>query len=204
MILWTIQEEAVYKEIMETGVYRCDFAQSSMPEWKEEYDWLVKEMKKRIGNPPNGIMYPVWAWYQWEGKRKKPDLRRERWECGFKGDIYTCMEIDIPEDKALLSDFDAWSIILLHGMISDTEEENKALEERYNSMAPSGQKKMRDKNWERVFDLTPIHNDWMTRGDSIQATFWELRREEIKKVQFFTAMSRYPSRPNDPRVKNNR
>ena len=30
-------------------------------------------------------------------------------------------------------------------------------------------------------------NDWMRRGDSIQATFWELRNEHIRKVRFFTA-----------------
>ena len=24
-----------------------------------------------------GVTLPVWAWYQWEGVRKKPDLRKE-------------------------------------------------------------------------------------------------------------------------------
>lgn len=41
-------------------------------------------------------------------------------------------------------------------------------------------------NWERVFDVEPFHNEWTIRGDSIQATFWELRKEQIRDIRFFT------------------
>ena len=85
-----------------------------------------------------------------------------------------------------------WSIILLHGLLSTTEAENTQLEKRYNALAPEEQKSMRDKNWEGVFDISPLHNEWMTRGESIQATFWELRREQIKGARSFKAMSVYP------------
>lgn len=192
MILWTIQPEDVYQEIQDTGVYHCDISRGAMPELLPEYDWLVEQMKKRIGMPPEGVTYPVWAWYQWEGKRKKPDLRRERWECGLRGDIYYRLTIEIPDEQVLLSDFDMWSIILLHGLLSTTEAENTQLEKRYNALAPEEQKSMRDKNWEGVFDISPLHNEWMTRGESIQATFWELRREQIKEARSFKAMSVYP------------
>ncbi len=203
MILWTIQEECVYRQILETGVYRCDFSLSSMPEWQAEYDWLVGQMKKRIGMPPEGVTYPVWAWYRHDGKRRKPDLRRERWGYGLKGDIYVCMEIDVPDQDVLLSDFDAWSIILLHGLLSDTEEEDERLNSQYEALSASEQVLMKEKNWERAFDLTPMDNEWMRRGDTIQATFWELKKEYIKKVRFFTAASNIPSRPNDERVRTN-
>ena len=33
----------------------------------------VREMKGKIGKPPEGVSYPVWAWYMWEGTRKKTD-----------------------------------------------------------------------------------------------------------------------------------
>ena len=90
------------------------------------------EMKRRIGNPPEGVSYPVWAWYMWEGERKKPDLRRERWGNGWKGERFACMEIDIPEAEVILSDFDSWSIILLHELLSDSEEEDNRLEDVQN------------------------------------------------------------------------
>ena len=57
--------------------------------------------------------------------RKKPDLRRERWGNGFKGDRFSCMEIDIPDEKVVLTDFDAWSIILLNGLLSENEDEDR-------------------------------------------------------------------------------
>ena len=97
MILWTIQPEEVYELIQRTGVYHCDYGKSGMNDWQEQYDWLVREMKERIGELPGGVSYPVWAWYMWEGARKKPDLRRERWGNGWKGERFACMEIDISE-----------------------------------------------------------------------------------------------------------
>lgn len=192
MILWTIQPFEVYKLIQQTGVYHCDFSRSMLSDYGEQYDWLVQAMKARIGDPPEGVSYPVWAWYMWEGVRKKPDLRRERWGNGWKGDRFACMEIDIPEENVVLSDFDSWSIILLHGLLSDSEEEDIKLENEYNSLLEENKKDYRDKNWERAFDLSYVDNDWVHRGDSIQATFWELRKEDIQKVWFFTAATPKP------------
>ena len=112
MILWTIQSIEVYEQIQDHGVFHCDFAKSGFNDWSEQFDWLAQEMRARIGNPPDGVTHPIWAWYMWEGIRKKPDLRRERWGNGWKGDRFVCMEIDIPEERLVLTDFDSWSIIL--------------------------------------------------------------------------------------------
>lgn len=192
MVLWTIQPEAVYQELLETGVYRCDFQQSPMNYWKKQYDWLVEQMKKRIGKSPDGVSYPVWAWYQWEGKRKKPDLRRERWGNGWKGERFACMEIEIPDEAVLLSDFDAWSIILLNGLLSLSEEEDNVLEQSYNALSKEARSEMKSRNWEGAFDLSPIDNSWMRRGETIQATFWELRKEQVRKVRMFTSATPKP------------
>ena len=192
MVLWTIQSEEVHDLIQSTGVYHCDFEKTIMSDCQEQYDWLAREMRNRIGDPPEGVSYPVWAWYMWEGDRKKPDLRRERWGNGWKGERFACMEIDIPEDRFILSDFDSWGIILLHGLLSDSEEEDAHLENEYNSLSEENRKAYRDKNWERAFDLTFVDNDWVHRGDSIQATFWELRKEDIRRVWFFTAATPKP------------
>ena len=192
MILWTIQPEMIYEMILEQGVYRCDYNKSSMKEWKMQYDWLVKQMINRIGERPSGVSYPVWAWYKWEGIRKKPDLRCERWGNGWKGERFVCMEIDIPEKDVLLTDFDAWSIILLDALISYSEEEDEYLEKIYKSLSPEKQKMMKEKNWEKVFDISPFDNTWICRGNSVQATFWELKRKQIKEVRPFTAATPKP------------
>ena len=192
MTLWMIQPDEVYQQIQKTDIYRCDFEKSQMTDLREQYDWLVQEMKARIGEPPEGVFYPVWAWYMWEGARKKPDLRRARWRNGWKGDRFVCMEIEIPDDRVVLSDFDVWSIILLDGLIADTEEENELLEKAYEAMPLEAQREYKYRNWKNIFDLTYVDNGWVHRGDSIQATFWELRKEDIRKVWFFTSAAKRP------------
>ena len=51
MILWTIQPIEVYELIQRTGVYHCDYEKSDMEYWQEQYNWLVQEMKERVGEP---------------------------------------------------------------------------------------------------------------------------------------------------------
>lgn len=79
MRLWTIQDKTAYDDLCEKGILHCNAA---LADWlkednfKQSYDWLVSEMKKRVGEPPHGVAYPIWAWYLLFGKNTKPDLRR--------------------------------------------------------------------------------------------------------------------------------
>ena len=197
MILWTSQEEAVYNELLKTGVYRCDLNLSPMKDCRKQYDWLVRQMKQRIGPPPEQVTYPVWALYQQDGKHRKPDLRRERWAVGCNGERFACLEIEIPDRDVLLSDLDVWCIILNDGLLSDTEQEDRCLEAQYEALSPSEKRRMKEKNWERVFDLSPLNTDWMRRGYDIQATFWELRLEQVRDVRFFRAAAQFDPPPSD-------
>lgn len=70
MLLWTMKPIEMWNELKETGVYHCDAGKFSMPEFRLHYDWLVEQMKKRIGAPPTGVELPVWAWYRRMGKEK--------------------------------------------------------------------------------------------------------------------------------------
>ena len=193
MILWTCQEEAVYNELLKTGVYRCDLNLSSMKDCCEKYDWLVRQMKQRIGPPPEQVTYPVWAIYQQSDKHRKPDLRRERWEFGCDGERFACIEIEIPDRDVLLSDFDAWCMLLSDFLMSDTEQEGCCLAARYEALSPCEKRRMKEKNRERVFDLSPLNNGWARRGYEIQATFWELRLEQVRDVRFFRAAAKFDS-----------
>ena len=191
MVLWTIQPEDVYNNILETGVYSCDLSLSCMKEHKNEYTWLTNQMEERIGPRLKGVDYPVWAQHTHEGRRKRPDLRRARWGYGWKGEKFYCLEIDVPDDKVLLSDFDSWSVILLGGLLSETEEEDEKLEREYASLPSDKKWEMMSENWEKVFDISPLDNGYVQRGDTIQATFWELRREYIQKaVPFISALAK--------------
>ena len=85
----------------------------------------------------------------------------------------------------MLSDFDEWHIVLCNGLVSDTEEEDVAQEAFYESLSDEEKIAYKEKNWERVFDISPLNNGWTTRGEWVQATFWELRREDVRAVRFF-------------------
>ena len=190
MVLWTIQPRHIWEQIQKTGVYICDPTKYSMPEFSMQYDWLADRMAEKLGPPPPGVRYPVWAWYAQAGKRARPDLRRERWGYGPGDEEYCCIEINLPNKQVLLSDFDAWSIILNNGLLSTSEEEDALLESHYDSLSPEQQQIFKSENWNRVFDLTPLHNDWIVRGEWIQATFWVLKKENFRRVIFFRTAKR--------------
>lgn len=187
MILWTIKPESVFQLIQQKGIYRCDLTKSGMEDYADpQYNWLVAQMKKRIGPPPEGVSYPVWAYYRWQSTKRKPDLRAIRWYWGRKNNKFVRLEVEIPDDEVLLSDFDGWAgIILNNGLLSDTEEEDKELSRIYASLLENEQKEFRAKNWERVFDISHFVNDWTRRGETIQATFWELKKEQVRSCTPF-------------------
>ncbi|MBQ2615303.1 MAG: DUF3841 domain-containing protein [Synergistaceae bacterium] len=187
MILWTIQPDTVFKLIYTRGHYRCSPKRTCMLDFAEaQYEWLVFQMKKRIGPPPEGVNYPVWAWYRWSITKKRPDLRGIRWWWGQKGDKFYRLEIDIPDSDVLLSDYEGWAGIILNNcLLSDTEQENNELEKFYASLNSEEQKKFLAKNWERVFDITQFNNRWSRRGETVQATFWELKKEQVRSYTSF-------------------
>lgn len=184
MILWTIQPVKVWGQLQHDGIYRCDPGQID-PDLVRPYDWLVKQMQKRTGDAPDGVLYPVWAWHTQKWKHEKPDLRRERWCCGPGNEIYACIEIEVPDDQVLLSDFDAWHCVLNDCLVSDTEEEAEKQDAYFESLSDREKKEYKDRNWERIFDVSVLVNGWTSRGEWVQATFWELRKDQVRRVRFF-------------------
>ena len=74
MRLWTIQPIALYQTLQDKGIVYCDREGYWCKHNRLMYDWLVEQMRHRIGNPPLiEIRYPLWAWYQYHS-RKKPML----------------------------------------------------------------------------------------------------------------------------------
>jgi hypothetical protein len=186
----------IWNLIQDTGEYRCGPSKGSMiePEFQEKYRWLCRKMTERIGPPPEGVELPLWAWYMQNGKHKKPDLRSERWICGPSDVDYTCIELEIPENQVLLSDFELWHSVLNDWLISFSEAEDDRIHEYYNSLSPEARRAYKDKNWEQIFDISFFESKWIRRGYMIQATFWVLSRDMIRDVRFFRT-GKYKSKP---------
>lgn len=189
MRLWTIQPVDVYDEILRTGVYRCDISKSSFKNDKpfiKAYDWMKSKLTERCGNP-NNITDMVWAWHTRNGNHKKPDLRESGY--GKRGDRCVCIEIEIPDEQVLLSDFDNWHCVLNNYYCDDSQSEDEwnAITEWYDSLDGKEAERLKIESWDNIFNVTKYENAWRRNGYYVQAVFWEIKAEQIKDVKYFTA-----------------
>lgn len=187
MKLWTMQPIKVWEKIEKDGVFHCDEKLSENNEdFKESYAWMVEQMDKRMKHP-NKCVLPVWAWHTYNWENKKPDLR----ESGFGNpkERCVCLELEIPDEEVLLSDFNAWHYVLNHSWFDDSknEEEWDKLHEWFDNLPGEEREKLRIESWQKIFNVEPYEDEWSTNGRYVQAVFWELKKDHVKKVQFFTA-----------------
>ena len=100
-----------------------------------------------------------------------------------------CLELEIPDEEVLLSDFNAWHYVLNRCWLDDSrnEEEYDRLQEWFDNLPGQDRERLRVESWQKIFDVEPYKDEWITKGRYVQAVFWEIRKEYVKKVQFFTA-----------------
>ncbi|MGC4044603.1 MAG: DUF3841 domain-containing protein [Armatimonas sp.] len=174
MRLWTIQPVAIWELIQREGLYRCNpELVSDGKDWPEGYDWLAGQMRARVGPPPPGVRWPVWAW------EKKPDLR------SYLGrnnkEPYVRLTLEVPDSDVLLSEFEDWHFVLWNSYLALTEAEADA-----NENATLAE---RETSWERIFDLDYVRDAWQGGGGRearhVQATLWEIRREYVRRAEIF-------------------
>lgn len=203
MRIWTIQPESAWNQLQQTGLLETDTAKliadyGDLWDWTiEPYEWLAEQMSRRILPRPRVDAYPLWGWYQFCGvKRMKPDLRC----AGFvpRGRREVRIEVELPDDAVLLSDFDLWHLPLnchyLARSLKEDDRWDRELRSRgyfYNpkrlSALPEDLRERVERSWEQVFDLTTSNRYWGTKRDSrrIQATFWKLTRDQVRAVTHF-------------------
>ena len=196
MTLWTIQSEAAWTELQKTGVLRATRGHAWEPSFLPAYEWMTRQMHSRLGPPPEPDCLPIWAWYQFDGKRKKPDLRQrghvEPGETGVR------LELHYPGDRAVLSDFSLWHHVLNYWYLPSSEQEGDAFEQdlAHRGLSFYTQKPLPDPayhsaveaSWDRIFDLDWAEPDVsVPRAEkSIQATLWEINLQQVQDVRVFT------------------
>lgn len=197
MILWTIQSREAWQVLQTQGIFLC-YDQYVDKDDLNAYEWMVEKMNKLIPvqRPDNG--FPLWAWYQWEGeKRKKPDLRSAahlpRGQRGVR------IEFQIDDHLVLLSDFELWHYVLNYWYLptSTTDGENFDKKLAQQGLSFYKTKPLPDpafheiitKSWERIFDIEWEEKDIAAprAKKSIQATFWELPLANVRRVDEFVA-----------------
>lgn len=138
-----MQPYEVYQQLKSQGYFFSDPNKSRLLEYEEfdkAYQWMIEQMKLKIGMPPKGVKTPIWAWYKRNYKHKRPDFR---WVRDFDDEV--CIEFEIPDDEVLLSDFMAWHFVLGDFCYSqiDDEKESKRFDDWFDSLPISEQKKLR-------------------------------------------------------------
>ena len=130
----------------------------------KSYLWMMKQMNERITVYEGE--YPIWLW----PITSRPDLRRKFW--GIRGTPAVLLKIEIPNDRVLLSDFQAWHCVLNGGVLEDHDGEDIDME----------------KSWERIFDLEYLkkHCDWGQFDElDIQGVTGKIYLSQIKSVKEF-------------------
>ena len=138
------------------------------------YKWLSHKMDERVNGRIPSCSWPIWGWYQYSNsKEKMPDLRRS-WHLptGTHG-IRLCLEL--PFENLLLSDFNHWHEVL-----------NASANNEYDFNNPIPTKI--DKRWKKKILLNK--DDLQKRrvkNRAIQATFWQIKIDQVIKKQEFIA-----------------
>jgi len=196
MILWTIQSENAWQDLIKNGYLSGTKADVSDEIWDMAYCWMTGQMKKRLGSRPNAECFPIWAWYQWRGaKRRRPDLRAgghlAKHETGVR------IEFECSENAALLSDFELWHYVLNYWYLPQSVSDDEAFESElankelsFFTTKPLPDQEYHEKivhSWERIFDLNWFQSGLSAPRDqkSIQATIWQVKLEQVRNHTFF-------------------
>ena len=204
MIIWTIQHHSAYEHLLRNGILRANedrlFCED---DFRHAYDWMGQQMLSAGLMPPEGVHYPVWAWYQWEGIRKRRDMR----EGGHakRGERIVQLTVEIEDKDILLSDFDLFHYVINDWYLPVNEKDDLAFEAKHESLGYSFRdlqdhdiqteemNQLRDEiraSWNRALLLDIEDDGWLygrNEKKSIQATFWELRLDQVKKAEVFIA-----------------
>lgn len=174
MKLWSIQNEAAYELLLLNKTFQCDVNKSELASekcFKNAYNWMKNEMMDILDIQTE--VYPIWAWYKYENKCKRPNLRKSGY--ALKGTKCVCLELEIPDSKVVLSDFDLWHYVLNDCYFSQNNNDDIWFE----NLSSEEQLLAKEKSWKKIFDVID--------SSYIQATLFELRIEDIKNIKYFTA-----------------
>lgn len=182
MLLWTVQPREVYEDIMRTGSYHFDATKNPMRnDFESAYEWLEATMERRgikRSDPSDPL---VWAWQIMDGKCYVSPYNKEIWSSD-KDEVL--LQINIPDEQVLLSDFDAWHYVLNRWYYdtSGTEEEWEENQKWFKSLPAEEQEIIKKASWLKCLDITPMNSEWRTNGKYVQATFFGLHKDQIEKV----------------------
>lgn len=148
------------------------------PEFRDAYAWMRSQMLQVGIEQPSEVCTPWWCWIQFGGGYGKPTTEGSGPDC-------VLLELRIPIDEVLLSDFDLWHFVLNYSYAAFTECEDDAFDARLRSAGitsascqpyPEPFHLEMELSWRNIFDLG-VESDYATysfEDKAIQGVFWNL------------------------------
>lgn len=179
MKLFTLQPPNVWNTLEHQGVFHALKSKSEnlkdLKTFGYAYEYMTDIMLlKGIEKPLRynfSINTPIWAWFLHNGKNFV-DLRMET-RVNPKGSV--CIELDVPDEKVLLSGYEIWHMPLNNAYIPDDFwDETTELDDEEHSQQEI------ENSWIKCFEP-----EFLKHEKYIQATFFEMRLNWVKDVRFF-------------------
>ena len=190
MRLWTILTEAAWKSLNERGYLICDDEALCDEYFLFAYRWIMQQMQERLGPPEAAVKLPLWAWYQYSGRRKKPIARKHQLPKGQKGYRVEC---HLSDEQVLLSDFTLWHQVLSNWYLPINLADDEAFDQEFDAIPEDAADRLAQRqsvieaSWQRIFDL-----DWYSdyictprNQQAIQACFWRLEMSQVSRSDLF-------------------
>ncbi|HTE58359.1 MAG TPA: DUF3841 domain-containing protein [Verrucomicrobiae bacterium] len=182
MKLWIIQTAPAWEKAQQTGILKGDGRRVDRF-YKPSYEWLMGQMRERVPQYKGG--YPIWAYAS-----DKPDLRRRQFTRGTPG---VRLEFVAEADEVLISDFDAWHMVLngIYCALTEQEDEEFYKNNGSYSMWFHGNKDPKKvaqitKSWERIFDVEALAATPEWEGSqTLQATLGQITLDQVVQVTPF-------------------
>lgn len=136
--------------------------------FKEGYEYIINRMHKYIKDKSdynNDIIAPIWGWY------KYPDIN----ELNKDNSSLYRIELEIDDNKVLLSDFDYYENIVIAG-IDFFYSSHKKREEIYQKEKLEGKEVIY-----KIYDKM-INKNHLRKAHYIQATFWKIKKEYVISI----------------------
>jgi hypothetical protein len=149
------------------------------------YRWMMEQMRRRV--PAYGGGFPIWFWYS-----PKPDLRESG--CLDRGDRGLRIELELPRENVLLSDFQTWHCVLNRWHLSRSWRESREWDrkvkgyDQFRSELPASLEAELQATWERVFDLDLVRRTKLWGPvDRIQGVVDRVLLSQVRGVREFVA-----------------
>jgi hypothetical protein len=182
MRVWTIQRAGCWELFQKRGVLRGD-GRRVCHHFRPAYRWLMTQAHQRLPGYQGG--FPIWFWHS-----PKPDLRHSahvpRGERGVR------IEIEIPRDRMLLSDFNTWHCVLNRWHLSRSWRESRDWDRRVKGydqfigpLPPLLEAELQA-TWDRVFDFDLLRRARIWGPiDQIQGVTEYVMLTEVRRIEEF-------------------